>query len=410
MKAKKMIFNLIRSGRISVKKRIIIVFSLSLLLFGCGSNNVEEVVSSNEPIALDESSVSEEDVSIDEVLDVSENDEALVEPEESHEGMYRSELTNEWIDEELKDQRPMAVMVDNEIYALPHYGLNKNADVVYEIMNSTANGRITRLMVLVKDWKNLEQFGSVRSVRPTNFMLAAEYNAVIIHDGGPFYINEYLSKGYVNHLSGGFARFSNGKATEFTEYVTSEDYYNPTKGKSYDGLIDRMKTANYSETYNDYYPGEHFTFSEDEYKLSETEKDASSIKDAKEIDVPFPHNSSRLVYNDENGLYEYYEYGEGHVDPLDDNKILGFKNVIIYPCPFKQLDQNGYLVYHVVGSGEEGYYITNGEAIPITWSKAGETELTVYKNKNTGEEITLNTGKTYIGIVPSDAWGNLSIN
>ena len=31
------------------------------------------------------------------------------------EGMYRSEITNEWIDESLKDQRPIAVMVDNEV-------------------------------------------------------------------------------------------------------------------------------------------------------------------------------------------------------------------------------------------------------------------------------------------------------
>ena len=47
------------------------------------------------------------------------------------EGKYRSELTNELIDESLKDQRPVAVMVDNESIALPHYGLS-HADVVYE--------------------------------------------------------------------------------------------------------------------------------------------------------------------------------------------------------------------------------------------------------------------------------------
>ena len=65
--------------------------------------------------------------------------------------MYRSELTNEWIDISLKNQRPVAIMVDNEKAALPHYGLTE-ADIVYEMMNSTANGRITRLMAIVKDW------------------------------------------------------------------------------------------------------------------------------------------------------------------------------------------------------------------------------------------------------------------
>lgn len=324
--------------------------------------------------------------------------------EETREGMYRSELTNEWIDENLKDQRPIAVMVDNESFALPHYGVN-SADVVYELMNSTANGRITRLMVLVKDWANIERLGSVRSTRPTNFMLAAEWNAILCHDGGPFYNDEYIARPYTNNLSGGFARFSNGKATEYTEYITAESYTNANKGKTYPGLIQRIEESGYSKTYNEYYPGPHFQFAAGEVDLS----GETNVQPATEIAFPFPHNSSKLSYNENAGEYEYYEYGEAHTDPLDGDAITGFKNVIIQSCSFTQYDENGYLIYHVVGSGEDGYYLTNGQAIPITWSKADETAVTVYKNKATGEEIELNTGKTYIAIVPSDAWGELVI-
>ena len=108
--------------------------------------------------------------------------------EETKEGYVRSELTNEWIDEKLENQRPIAVMVDNELTALDHYGVNQ-ADVVYELMNSTANGRITRLMCLVKDYEKIEQFGSIRSTRTTNVMLSGEWNAILVHDGGPFYID-----------------------------------------------------------------------------------------------------------------------------------------------------------------------------------------------------------------------------
>ena len=67
------------------------------------------------------------------------------------EGMYLSEITGEPISEDIKDQRPIAVMVDNEKTALPHFG-TAEADVVYEIMNSTLNDRVTRLMCIVKDW------------------------------------------------------------------------------------------------------------------------------------------------------------------------------------------------------------------------------------------------------------------
>jgi hypothetical protein len=48
-------------------------------------------------------------------------------------------------------------------------------------------------------------------------MLAAEYNAILVHDGGPYYNNMYQRLPYTNNLSAGFARYSNGKASEFKE-------------------------------------------------------------------------------------------------------------------------------------------------------------------------------------------------
>ena len=133
-------------------------------------------------------------------------------------GKVVSDLTGEFIDESIANQRPIAVMVDNEIKALPHYGLTK-ADIIYEMVNSTANDRVTRLMVMVKDWKAIEQLGNVRSARATNCMLAMEWNAILCHDGGPFYINAYTSLPSLDNLSGGFSRIPNGKAYEFTEYI-----------------------------------------------------------------------------------------------------------------------------------------------------------------------------------------------
>ena len=82
---------------------------------------------------------------------------------------------------------------------------------------------------------------------------------------------------------------------------------------------------------------------------------------------------------------------------------------MIQDTTFKQLDDNGYLIYNAIDSGRDAYYITNGKAIEVTWIKAGESDKTIYLDKQTGEEIELNTGKTYVALVPSDSWNNVVI-
>ena len=303
------------------------------------------------------------------------------------EGMYRSELTNELISEELKNQRPVAVMVDNDKRALPHYGISQ-ADVVYEMMNSTHNARVTRLMVLVKDWKSIERLGSIRSLRPTNIMLASEWNAIVCHDGGPYHNDAYLAKGYTDNLSGGFARIDNGKPREFTEYITTGE------------LEKRIASAGYSEEYNEYAnEGPHFQFATPSNPVNLEGK--ANTQACTKVTLPFRNNESYLVYNEESQTYDYYEHGGAHVDAGNGNVQTTFKNVIIQDVTFTELDDNGYMVFNCIGSGRWGWYITNGTAMQITWSKTGENDVTRYYDFD-GNEITINTGKTYIALCPDD--------
>lgn len=380
-----------------------VLIAVGLMMTGCGGENtpVSSPIQTPAPISMGEKDNTT--TSGTNSSSAAEESKGTKEEEVAPEHSYRSELTNEWIDEDLKDQRPIAVMVDNEKTALPHYGLTE-ADVVYEIMNSTLNDRITRFMVLVKDWEGITQLGSIRSVRPTNFMLAAEWNAVLCHDGGPFFIDTWVAKDYTNNFSGGFARFSNGKATEFTEYITYDKYTNSNKGKTYDGLKQRFANSKYTTTYNQYYEGPHFQFAADEQTFS----DRSDADTATVVELPFPHNKSTLKYNESTGTYDYYEYGAAHLDPLHDSAQLTFKNVILQNTTFSELGE-GYLIYNAIDSGRDGYYITNGQAIEVTWTKSGESDITVYYDKKTGKEIELNTGKTYISLIPSDSWSDLVI-
>ena len=301
-----------------------------------------------------------------------------------------SELTGLPIDDSIIEQRPIAVMVDNEKIALNHFGTGE-ADIVYEMVNSTANGRVTRLMCIYKDWANIKQTGSIRSIRTTNSPLAAEYNAIMIHDGGPFYINAYLANPWADHLSGGFARIKNGKRTEFTEYVTASV------------LNSKIAKSKISRTYNAYQPARraHFLFNPTEALLQ-----GGTPANVVNLSGSFIHNRSKLYYNPATMTYDYYDYDMIHVDG-EDAQVLTFKNVILQCVPLTQLDANGYMNYETVGSGQ-GFYMTDGAVVPISWRKDNMTAPTRYFNAQ-GQEILLNKGKTYIGLIPADTWATTAI-
>ena len=371
----------------AMKKKMVLLLSLCMTatLFGCGKE--EEAAAPAAPAPQIQV--------VNDTPAISIEDEGPVD-DGSHEGMYRSELTNEWISEDLKDQRPIAAMVDNEKTALPHYGVSK-ADVVYEMTNSLANDGITRLMVLVKDWEKIEQLGSIRSTRPTNLVIAPEWNAVVCHDGGPFYIDDYLAKPFVDNFSGTFSRVDNGKSREFTEYICPGDLDKNFESKS-----------NVSRTYNEYYNGgPHYQFVSSDSEINDL-SGAPSVKDCTRVELPFKHNGSKLEYDPASQRYMYSEYGMKHTDPGNNDEQLGFTNVLLQNARYVKFDDNGYMMFHAIDYQRDGWFITQGKAIPVTWSKEDEVSPTRYYDKD-GNEIVLNTGKTYVALIPDDKWSGLTV-
>ena len=67
------------------------------------------------------------------------------------EGMVRSPFTNEWVDEALVKNRPIAMMYPINKEAQPQYGLNK-VEVFYEMMEE---GSMSRQMGIISDWQGL---------------------------------------------------------------------------------------------------------------------------------------------------------------------------------------------------------------------------------------------------------------
>ena len=80
---------------------------------------------------------------------------------------------------------------------------------------------------------------------------------------------------------------------------------------------------------------------------------------------------------------------------------LTAKNIIIQKAKNYTIkgDDAGRQEVNTVGSGE-GYFISNGKYINITWSKKSRTDQTKYFDSE-GKEIELNPGQTWIQITPT---------
>lgn len=360
----------------------LITLSACLLLAGCGKEKevIQPVV---EPVVEAQPELQEE---------------ATPEPEEEEdlppeEGMVRSPITNEWINGDIADARPIAIMIPNDKSALPHYNLSR-ADVLYEC---PVEADMTRSMAVMKDWEGLDRIGNVRSCRDYFVYWALEYDAIYVHFGGPFYITDIIEREGTDNITGCFYGDNHHEGEYANAYFRSSDRKAPHNAyASADGLDDAIEHFNYSKTYRDnYYQGARFTFAKEENSL-----DTGDAFSAKEIDLSkaYPIVKTSFTYNEEDGLYYRYMYGEPDVDAANDNVQLSFKNVIVQNTYYEVRDAKGYLAFQDHDTTRDGYYFTNGKAIHVTWKKTADYEPTKYFDDN-GNEIEFNTGKTMICIV-----------
>ena len=114
------------------------------------------------------------------------------------EAYTRSIYTNELQTQEEAQRRPIAVMMPTDKAAQPSFGIG-NAKILYEIMEE---GSISRQMAIIDDWQELEQIGNIRSCRLYYIPVATEWDPILIHFGGVYYMKERITAPDIQNLSG----------------------------------------------------------------------------------------------------------------------------------------------------------------------------------------------------------------
>lgn len=321
-----------------------------------------------------------EEVATTEVVTEAPTEEATT--EDTHAGLNYNELTGEW-SADYEPKRPIAIMINNIVDALPSASTQK-ADIIYECM---VEGGITRIMPIFSEYDDIEKLGSVRSARHYYINIANEYDAIYFHYGQSAPAKKKLEKGVIDNVNGltydaGYYR-SDDRVAPHNVYTTSE--------KILKGIEDFGYSTEYSETHEKV-----LSFHEEDTNLENGQV-------ANTVHVSFgSYMKPYFQYVPEQGVYERYEYGKAQVDEMADaeNNILTFKNIIVQISSYECINpKNDLQELTQVGNGQ-GYYITNGSAIPITWEKTGKNAKTKYYTED-GQELLLNPGKTWISIIGS---------
>ena len=310
-----------------------------------------------------------------------------VQTDPSHEGEVISVLDGSWVSEEVAKARPFAIMFNNIGAANPQSGIG-DAKILYEAL---AEGGITRLMGvfegLTEESSCKDRLGSVRSARHYFASFADEYDAVFVHFGETTYATKKIKKLKLDHLEGTYAIGD----TVFYRDKTIKAPHNAFA--SLEGILKGIEKSGIRAVHNDDFKPNHFVFNTVPAVLQNGES-ASIIK----LDYS-TYMNPYFVYDGNTGKYTRYQFDDVHIDK-NTEQPLTFDNLIIQLVKEWNKDENGYQDMDIEDSEGNGWYITGGKCVPITWKKNEKQRSMFYYDEN-GEVLSINPGRTFISVFPN---------
>ena len=286
--------------------------------------------------------------------------------------------------------RPLAVMINNNSAVWKYQSGLNDAYIVYELL---VEGGITREMALFKD-SSAPKIQSIRSSRHYYLDYAMENDAIYVHWGwSPQAQSDIRSLG-INNINGltyentYFFRDKTVSAGYEHKGYTTMEYMNKA--------IERLKYRTTSDKAN------LLNYSVDSLDLASKE----NHQGADNVALKFSSYTVKFKYDKENGIYLKTQNNTDMYDYTTKER-MNTKNIIVYQVNYSRLqgDNKGRLNMNNIGSGK-GYFISEGIAVPITWSKSSRSEQTKYKFED-GTDLVVNDGRTYIEVLPNN--GSITI-
>lgn len=291
-----------------------------------------------------------------------------------------NDLTGLPMDEAKEGNRPLAVMINNIDIAQPLMGVSKS-DVMYECL---AEGGITRIMACFKDPEGITEIGSVRSARPYYIRIAQGMDAVYLHSGGS---------------EEAYALLGSGVIDEFdldTDMMWRDEWRRENLGYEHSVLTSGELLENGISNYGvrRTYEGE----SPESQVFSETESQVLKGEDGTYLCAAFSsYKDTTFTYDAANQTYLVGQFGEGQMDGTYNIQNTR-QNVLALYIPTYSPDGGLLQQMDLIGSGD-GYYMSRGKIIPVTWYK-DSYDTPFYYTTETGESLVMVPGSVYVCCVP----------
>lgn len=309
--------------------------------------------------------------------------------------------------------RMVGVMVNNianseKQNARPQRGIG-SADLLIE---SKVEGGITRLCAVFRDADTIPEVGPLRSGRDQFLQLLMPHQALYYHDGESIFCTQFINVYDYSGLNIGGKSYFN---TPVHPHVAHRDNrgrnvaYEHTEFTSGKEIKQAAGNAGIGLTYANETPFFHFA----DYRTAAS-NDLPGAPAAKTISITHSESyRTRLSYNSWGRSYKLEMYNrskkayENTVDELTgkqltfDNVVVCFADIAAYAGDSHDVQSVNYV------AGGQAFLFTRGGVQVGRWEKPHPTHpLKLYTE--TGEEMTLNRGKTYLALVDNDEWSNFS--
>lgn len=287
------------------------------------------------------------------------------------------------ITDSVKDDRPIAIMVENTTDARPQSGL-MNADMVFEVVDEYG---ITRYVAVFSSYE-AETIGPVRSARIYYAEIARSLDPLYAFWGTYPECYDVIRNLDIDVLDGnseviayadsGWRDYTRSDITEHTAFMSTVALKEDALDYSY-SLEGGQSPLRFKEDASD-----------------------SDRGDVSDITINFSSETFKAYfeYDEENNNYLKYVGGSPHTD-YETGSQIKVNNIIVMITDIEgPIDQYGHMVVRTTGTSDnsKAFFFIDGNVIEGTWERSSAFDPFKYRDEN-GDTILFNRGSTWVALI-----------